>query len=106
VPSTWKPPRGWTLTKHDSYTIDARGFKIDAGPDQRAWALMPDGQIMVFEFNEDEPFTFNERGEGVLNGSLRPIVNGVVPAQYSLLHEDDATEKVEPASVLTGKDEA
>jgi hypothetical protein len=58
---TWKAPKGYTLEVHEGYFIDGRGFRVsDEQMDDPKRGLMPDGQIEVLWFNEDEPFVWGE----------------------------------------------
>lgn len=85
--SKWKAPEGFVLTRHEAYQINSKGFRAAEGD-----ALMPDGQLHVAHFDEDEPFTANNSP----NVQLLPIKDGWVPPVYMLHAEDDPTPVTEP----------
>lgn len=115
--SDWKPPKGYTLTRHDGHYIDARGFKVD---NPATATLMPDGQEDVLHFFEDEPFklTANDgtgqhasvearkralAGDPIMgwnpNAIPLPIEGGWQPPTYTLKHDDDDTPETRPGVV-------
>lgn len=105
---SWEPPKGWVLTRHDGYYINAQGFRLTDGMRADHQAPMPDGQLDVAWFDEDQPFYEDKNmkpGPGFgfegwsPNVTLLPIQDGFVPPQYHLVHEDDPTlGAVEPAT--------
>jgi hypothetical protein len=128
--SEWTPPKGYTLTIVPAHTLDVRGFDFAGSDPRRQRAVMLDGTMEVFWFDEDEPFVYQENnGQGQFasqeakdaaaagkpmagwnpKGELRPIQGGYVPDQYVLTADDDKTPKTEPASAtareLTPKQE-
>lgn len=124
--ATWTPPAGYVLTKIPGHYLNGRGMNVDGSDPRRG--LMPDGQIEVAHFVEDEPFVWTENDGKGPNASVEarkaalageplsgwspnvimlPIEGGYVPDQYHLVREDDESHgTIEPASVLTGKDAA
>lgn len=123
--SEWTPPKGFTLTVIPEHTLDERGFDNSANDPRRPRGVMPDGQIEVFWFDEDEPYVWQENdGTGQFasqeakdaaaagkpmagwnaNGTLKPIEGGYVPPQYILTDDKDKTPKVEPANVLPAEE--
>lgn len=85
-----KAPKGFVLTKHEGYHIDHRGFRIPEGVER---PLMPDGQIGVAWFNDDEPFIAAEKDgvEGYSpNCQVLPIVDGWAPHVYTLHTKEEA----------------
>lgn len=102
--SDWKVPKGYTLTRTEGYVVRADGYKANAGEEP-----MPDGQIDVAWYDEDEPFYADENnkpgpGHGMKgyspNVELRPIRDGFVPPHYHMVREDDDTPVTEPATHL------
>lgn len=89
----WKAPRGWRLVKHDGYTINHLGMRIDKHTRPDRTRLMPDGQVEVVHFDEDEPFYPDTHANGIEGysprASLKPIQDGVVPPVYTL-HQKEA----------------
>jgi hypothetical protein len=122
--SEWKPPKGATLVRHDPYRINEQGMRLDGANRPEHWSPMPDRQIDVAWFDEDEPFVWHvHQGEShphelgqpsdeaikaaaagkPLEGwrpnvTMRPIMDGYVPPQYTLAFDDDPTPKIEPAT--------
>lgn len=85
-----KAPTGFVLTKIPGYHVDSRGFyaKKDSP------TLMPDGQIGVAWFNEDEPYVAAELDDGSTgyspNVHVLPIADGWVPPTYTLHTKEEA----------------
>jgi len=127
---TWKAPKGYTLVTHPGHYLDARGFRVDEAQGVHAKGLMPDGQIQVLWFDDDEPFAETENdGRGPhasdeaiaaaaagkpIKGwnpkaTLKPIQGGWHPPVYQLTRDDDPTPKTEPAGtrgrMLTPREE-
>jgi hypothetical protein len=117
--SDWKPPKGFTLTRHEGHYIDERGFRVD-DPATARRPLMPDGQEDVLHFFEDEPFKLSANdgtgphasvearkralaGDPIMgwnaNALPLPIEGGWVPPTYSLTDDKDDTPETRPAVV-------
>lgn len=103
--SNWKPPKGHTLTRHEGYFVNRLGIRQDSMP---AEDPMPDGQILVAQFNEDQPFYPDKRTkpgpgfgfEGYSPDATEvPIQGSWVPPVYTLTADDDDTPVTEPATV-------
>lgn len=88
--SKWKAPDGFTLTTHEGYHLNAKGFRVD--PDNDPGDRYADGAIGVAWWNEDEPFT----ADNSVNVQILPIVDGWVPPAFELHADDDDTPTVEP----------
>lgn len=118
--TNWKPPKGYTLTKHEGHYVNDRGFRTDPDNLRDGRTLMPDGQEDVLHFFEDEPFKLTpndgrgphasvearERalaGDPIMgwnpNAIPLPIKDGWVPDAYTLTADDDDTPVTEPAVV-------
>lgn len=84
----WRAPKGWKLKRHEGYTINYAGMRIDKATRPARRRLMPDGQVMVVHFDESEPFYPDTHASGESGYSpkavLKPIQDGVVPPVYTL----------------------
>jgi hypothetical protein len=92
---SFKAPKGYVLIRNEPQTLNDKGFAYAPGD-----RLMPDGQIDVAWFDEEEPFVFNDGShlpahparstvDAAAEGwnpkvTLKPIVGGYVPVSYQL----------------------
>lgn len=109
--TTWKAPKGYTLEVHPGHQLNGRGYRIEDGDQNPRGGVMPDGQIEVLWFDEDEPFVQSENdGRGPMasaeaiaaaragkplsgwnpNTHTEPIKDGWVPPTYILRKDGDA----------------